>query len=67
MEQFNRWFELVLLIYGIACILIAIMQPRPIFRTKKFEIMMRIFGGKTGLLIFIVVWGIAAIALGYWL
>lgn len=56
------WWGTALIIYGAFCILIGIMKLPMIWKMKKFEVMRKMFGGDTGLQIFVIVWGLIAIA-----
>ncbi len=53
-----------LIIYGILCLFIGLLKPPVIWNMAKFRAMEKMFG-KTGLRIFVLVWGAAALIGGY--
>jgi hypothetical protein len=55
--------SIVLIVYGVLCVAIGLLKPPFIWNMKKFEVMEKMFG-KKGLVIFVIVWGIIAIAVG---
>lgn len=55
--------SIILIIYGVLCVVIGLLKPPFIWNMKKFEVMEKMFG-KKGLVIFVIVWGIIAIAVG---
>lgn len=55
---------IILIVYGVLCILIGLMKPPMIWKMKKFEIMSKMFKGDRNLQIFVLVWGILAIVIG---
>jgi hypothetical protein len=54
---------IILIIYGILCILIGLLRPPFIMNMKKFQVFQKMLG-KNGVIIFILVWGIAALVAG---
>lgn len=56
-------WSIVLIVYGVLCVVIGLLKPPFIWNMKKFEVMEKMMG-KTGLVIFVIVWGIIMIALG---
>ena len=56
-------WSIVLIVYGVLCLFIGLLKPPFIWNMKKFEVMENMFG-KKGLVIFVVVWGLIAIAAG---
>lgn len=54
----------IFIIYGVFCVLVALMKPPMIWKMKKLEIMAKMFGGDKGLQLFLIVWGTAAILVG---
>lgn len=54
---------IILIIYGILCMYIAFMKPPFIWNLGKLKVMRKMMGEK-GLLIFLIVWGVAAIIIG---
>lgn len=61
---FLEVLAIVLIIYGVFCLYIGVTKMPAIWKMKKLQIMQKMFGGETGLQIFIIVWGIAAIVVG---
>lgn len=59
-----EWWNYVLIIYGIFCILIGLLKPPFIWKMKKFEVMHKMFKGELGTQIFVLVFGLAALLLG---
>lgn len=57
------WYALALIIYGILCLFIGLMKPPVIWNMGKFRAMEKMFG-KTGLRVFVLVWGAAALIAG---
>ena len=55
----------ILIIYGLFCILIGILKLPMIWNMKKLRIMAKMFKGERNLQIFIIVWGIAALVVGF--
>ena len=55
--------SIVLIIYGVLCILIGLLKPPFIWNMGKFKVMEKMMG-KTGLIIFVIVWGIIALTVG---
>lgn len=54
---------IILIIYGILCILIGLLRPPFIMNMKKIQVFQKMLG-KNGVIIFILVWGIAALVAG---
>jgi formate-dependent nitrite reductase membrane component NrfD len=54
----------ILVIYGILCIIIALLKPQFIWNMKKFQIMEKMFKGSRNLQLFILVWGLTALIIG---
>lgn len=59
-------WKVILIVYGILCLYIALFKPPFIWKSKKFEIMEKIFKGPVGLQIFVVAWGVVALVIGIW-
>ena len=57
------WYATALIIYGILCLFIGIMKPPFIWNMGKFKVMEKMFG-KTGLRVFVLVWGAIALVAG---
>ncbi len=57
------WYATALIIYGILCLFIGLLKPPMIWNMGKFKTMEKMFG-KTGLRIFVLVWGAAALVAG---
>lgn len=57
-------WQVVFVVYGVLCLYIALTKPTFIWNTSKFKIMQKMFGGDTGLRLFVAAWGIAAILVG---
>jgi hypothetical protein len=55
--------SIVLIIYGVLCILIGLLKPPFIWNMGKFKVMEKMMG-KTGLIVFVIIWGIAALVIG---
>jgi hypothetical protein len=55
---------IILIIYGVLCIMIGITKMPMIWNMKKFEIMAKMFKGDRNLQIFVIVWGIIALVVG---
>lgn len=55
---------IVLIIYGLFCILIGIMKLPAIWNMKKLRIMAKMFKGEKNLQIFIIAWGVVALVVG---
>jgi len=55
----------ILIIYGIFCIIIGVLKLPIIWNMGKFRAMAKIFKGERNLQIFVIVWGIVAIVIGY--
>ena len=55
---------IILVIYGVLCIMIGITKMPMIWNMKKFEIMAKMFKGDRNLQIFVIVWGIIALVVG---
>jgi hypothetical protein len=54
---------IILIIYGIICIAIGLLRPPFIMNMKKIKVIEKVMG-KTGTIIFILVFGIAALVAG---
>ncbi len=54
---------IILIIYGILCLFIGLLRPPFIMNSKKIQIFQKLLG-KTGTIIFILVWGAAALIAG---
>ncbi len=54
---------IILIIYGILCLFIGLLRPPFIMNSKKIQIFQKMLG-KTGTIIFILVWGAAALIAG---
>jgi len=61
-KDMGTW-SIVLIIYGVLCVVIGLLKPPFIWNMKKFQVMEKMFG-KKGLVIFVIVWGIIAITAG---
>jgi hypothetical protein len=57
-------FKAVLIIYGILCILIAVLKPPFIWKTGKFQVMKKMFKGEVGLQVFVALWGLVVLLIG---
>ena len=57
-------FGIGLMIYGALCLLIVLLKPPFIYNMKKFQVMEKMMG-KKGLNIFVAVWGLTALVVGY--
>ncbi|MEC9485367.1 MAG: hypothetical protein UMR38_05780 [Candidatus Izemoplasma sp.] len=57
----------VLIIYGILCFYIGIFKPPIIWHMKKFEVLKKLFKGERNVQIFVLVWGLIALAFGIYL
>ncbi len=55
---------IILMAYGALCLLIVLLKPPFIYNMGKFKIMEKMMG-KTGLNIFVAVWGLLAFVIGY--
>lgn len=62
-ENVMGTWSIVLIVYGVLCLFIGLLKPPFIWNMKKFEVMEKMFG-KKGLVIFVIVWGLIAIAVG---
>ena len=58
------WWNYVLIIYGIICLYVGLLKPPFIWKSKKFEVMNKMFKGERGTQIFVLVFGLAAILCG---
>lgn len=56
-------WSIVLIVYGVLCLFIGLLKPPFIWNMGKFKVMEKMFG-KKGLVIFVIVWGLIAIAVG---
>ena len=54
------------IIYGIICLFIGLLKPPFIWNSSKFKVMKKLFKGDMGVQIFVLVWGIASLAVGIW-
>lgn len=54
----------ILVIYGVLCVFIGITKIPAIWNMGKLKVMAKIFKGDRNLQIFIIVWGIIALAVG---
>ncbi|MBI9009307.1 MAG: hypothetical protein JEZ05_04675 [Tenericutes bacterium] len=54
------------IIYGILCLFIGLLKPPFIFNMSKFKTMEKMFGGRGRVVIFVLVWGLASLAVGLW-
>lgn len=54
------------IIYGILCLFIGLLKPPFIFNSGKFKVMAKIFKGEKGVQIFVLIFGLAALAVGIW-
>lgn len=57
---------IILIVYAIFVLVIAFMKPAPIWNLKKIQGFVSALT-ETGTVIFFVIWGLAALALGVWL
>ncbi len=60
---FIEGLSIFLIIYGIACLFIGLMKPPIIWNMGKFKVMEKMMG-KTGLRVFVLVWGLIALIAG---
>lgn len=56
--------SIILIVYGVLCIFIVLLKPPFIWNMAKFKIMEKMMG-KTGLQVFVLIWGAACILIGY--
>ncbi len=56
-------WAIVLVIYGVLCLFIGLLKPPFIWNMKKFRVLEDKLG-KKGLVIFVIVWGLIALAAG---
>ncbi len=56
--------SIILIVYGLFCILIGVMKLPMIWKMKKFQIMSKMFKGDKNLQIFVIVWGLIALVIG---
>ena len=54
------------IIYGILCLFIGLLKPPFIFNSGKFKALEKIFGSQNGVRIFVLIWGVASLAIGIW-
>jgi len=60
------FWKYLFIIYGILCLFIGLLKPPFIFNMKKFKVMSKMFKGERNVQIFVLVWGIASLAIGIW-
>ena len=60
------YLGLFLILYGIACLIIAIVKPAKIWNLGKIQGFVKMLGD-LGTVIFIAFWGLAALGFGIWL
>jgi|AntAceMinimDraft_17_1070374.scaffolds.fasta_scaffold44902_2 hypothetical protein len=60
------FWKYLFIIYGILCLFIGLLKPPFIFNMKKFKVMSKMFKGERNVQIFVLVWGIASLAVGIW-
>jgi len=60
------FWKYLFIIYGILCLFIGLLKPPFIFNMKKFKVMSEMFKGERNVQIFVLVWGIASLAVGIW-
>jgi len=58
------FWQIFFIVYGVLCLYIALLKPPFIWNSKKFEIMKKMFKGEKGVQIFILVLGVASLAVG---
>lgn len=56
---------IILIVYGLFCIMVALLKLPIIWNMGKLKIMAKMFGGDRNLQIFLIVWGVAAAVVGY--
>lgn len=56
-------WSVILIVYGVLCVMIGLLKPPFIWNLGKFKVMEKMMGKNT-LVIFVIVWGILAIAAG---
>jgi len=56
--------SIILIIYGLFCIIIGLLKPPFIWKMKKLEIMQKMLKGSRNLQLFIIVWGSIALIIG---
>jgi len=54
------------IIYGVICLYVGLLKPPFIWNMKKFEVMKKIFKGDKGVQLFVLVFGLASLAVGIW-
>lgn len=59
-------FGIILILYGILCAYILLAKPNAIWKMKKIEVMSNMMGER-GFQIFLAIWTIAALVIGFWL
>ncbi|MGS0972815.1 MAG: hypothetical protein ACVCEJ_06275 [Candidatus Izemoplasmataceae bacterium] len=56
--------SIILIIYGILCIIIGLLKPPFIWNSKKLQIMQKMLKSSRNLQIFILLWGATALIIG---
>ena len=59
--------KVVLIVYGIICLYIGLVKPPFIWRMSKFDVLKKILKGDRNVQIFVIVWGLIALAIGIYL
>jgi hypothetical protein len=62
----TQTWGIILILYGVLCAYILLAKPNIIWKMKKFEVMIDMMGER-GFKIFLTIWTIAALAVGFWL
>jgi len=57
---------IIFMIYGALCLFIVLLKPPFIYNTAKFRVMEKMMG-KKGLNVFVTVWGLSVLIIGYFL
>lgn len=56
--------SIILIIYGILCIIIGLLKPPFIWKMKKLQVLQKMFKSSRNLQIFIILWGALALIIG---
>ena len=54
------------IIYGIICLYVGLLKPPFIWKMKKFKVMTEMFKAEKGVQIFVIIFGLASLAVGIW-
>jgi hypothetical protein len=64
--NWNALLGILLIVYAIACVLIALLKPEAIWQMKKIQGFVKVLKER-GTVIFFIVWGAVALGFGLWL